>query len=345
MSDSCDPSSEAFADKLRADGVFMHPNATMTPLSGGVSSDIYLVQDGDDRYVVKRALPRLKVKQEWFADVRRNAAELAYLRYVGRIAPENVPAVRCSGEGYFAMAYLGQVWSTWKQRLMDGRFDLDVAARSGKLLGTIHGASAGHREIAGEFNPDSGFRQLRVEPYLTATAAHHPTHADALLREAERLLDTHEVLVHGDYSPKNMLVSGDRLIILDCEVAWYGDAAFDLAFLVNHLLLKTLYHAPRRVPLVQMVGAVTRAYLHGRALEGDAWDGLDRRAGRLLMMLLLARVDGKSPAEYLDEPGRQCVRCFIDRYGFEQNWTIREVAEQWFAFLQKDIPTHADRGD
>ena len=88
---------------------------------------------------------------------------------------------------------------------------------------------------------------------------------EVLRAEAERLVTCRSVLVHGDFSPKNLLVSGDRLVIIDCEVAWYGDPAFDLAFLLNHLCLKALYHAPAHGADLRVAGRATcQAYQ-------DAW--------------------------------------------------------------------------
>ena len=37
-------------------------------------------------------------------------------------------------------------------------------------------------------------------------------------------------LVHGDFSPKNILISNKKIIYLDAECCNYGDPVFDLVF-------------------------------------------------------------------------------------------------------------------
>src|SRR5205823_1327535 len=148
------------------------------------------------------------------------------------------------------------------------------------------------------------FHQLRTSPYLLRTAQRHPALAPLFEEEALRLESTRECLVHGDFSPKNILLSPDRLLILDSEAAWYGDPAFDIAFFLNHLCLKALYHAPRDTGLRALFDAAVDAYF---VTEGSAT--IDRRSARLLLMLLLARIDGKSPVEYIqDDKKKDLVR-------------------------------------
>ncbi len=110
-------------------------SARLTPLTGGVSSDISLVEAGGRRFCVKRALPRLKVAALWEAPVERNAAEAAYMRAVQRWAPHAVP--RVLGEdakaGWFAMDYLApEQHRLWKAELLAGIVDVDFAASVGR---------------------------------------------------------------------------------------------------------------------------------------------------------------------------------------------------------------------
>ncbi|MCB1124794.1 MAG: phosphotransferase, partial [Verrucomicrobiae bacterium] len=226
----------------KADHLLETESPLLKPLSGGVSSDIYLVQDGYRKFVVKQALEKLKVEADWFADTSRNEAERKYIEYVGRISPESVPRVIFAGDGYFAMEYLGEGFVNWKQAMLAGRFEVDWAAKAGKLLGDIHRTSQGDSKLAAEFSNMESFWQLRIDPYLVTTGSKHPDLKKRFEEEAERLRTEASALVHGDFSPKNILVSQDRLVLLDCEVACYADPAFDLAFLFTHLFLKVLYH-------------------------------------------------------------------------------------------------------
>lgn len=324
-----------FLETLRHDGVLRHPDATLTPLTDGVSSEIYRVNDGGDRFVVKRALARLRVREEWLADVSRNRYEQLYIEYVARIAPRAVPALRPvpAGRGYFAMELLGSEFSSWKNLLMAGQVRIEDALAAAELLGTIHARSAGDSEAARRFDTTANFIQLRVDPYLLTTGRRHPDLQPRFDAEAERLAATRVCLVHGDFSPKNLMISPARMVLLDCEVAWYGDPAFDLAFLLTHFLLKGLYHAPRERGFAQMAAVFWRRYME---VAGGAMDmvALEPRVARLLLMILLARMDGKSPIEYLRQPRQsEWVRAFTRPRIAASVSSLGEIFTAWFASL------------
>jgi len=325
----------AFSKLLYQDGVVQNPDARLTPLSGGVSCEIYLIEDGAERFVVKRALAKLKVKADWFADVSRNRHEWEYIRYVARFLPAAVPALRhCSAAGnYFAMEYLGDEFQNWKQLLLAGQADPECAARAGTLLAQIHRHSAGDADASRIFDTTPNFSQLRIEPYLLATGMRHPDLRPLFEAEAARLESARECLVHGDFSPKNILVSSERMVLLDCEVAWYGDAAFDLAFMLNHFLLKALWHQPREAGMSGMVRGFWSAYQTVRPTPE-----LDARVGRLLLMLLLARVDGKSPVEYLDSPRQDFVRRYVQDELRSGKTSLAAIADSWFGRLHQFDP-------
>ena len=106
------------------------------------------------------------------------------------------------------------------------------------------------------------------------------------------------MLVHGDFSPKNLLIGPDGPVVLDAECAWYGDPAFDLAFVLNHLLLKGAWRPQWRERYLELFAALVDAY-RGHVRRGSRGRRVEQRAATLLPALLLARVDGKSPVEYL----------------------------------------------
>lgn len=324
--------SGSFLDLLRRDGVVHGDNARLTPLAGGVSCEIYLVEDENQQFVVKRALAKLKVKGDWFADVSRNQSEWKYIRYVARFLPSAVPELRhCStGGNYFAMEHLNGTFQNWKQLLLAGRADSAPARRAGKLLAQIHRQSTGDAEAMRLFDTTANFSQLRLEPYLLATGARHPELRRLFETEAERLAATRECLVHGDFSPKNILVSAERMVLLDCEVAWYGDPAFDLAFLLNHFFLKALLR-PANAEMREMTDEFWAAYQSERPAPE-----LDARVGRLLPMLMLARVDGKSPVEYLDSSRQKRVRDFARVTMLSRSDRgFHDVADSWFSRLSQ----------
>lgn len=323
---------------LLSDGVIQDRTATLMPLSGGVSSEIYLVNDGGRQFVVKRALPKLKVEQEWFADTSRNGNEAACLSYIARLSPDNVPQLKyvSAEHGYFCMEYLGAAWQNWKEMMLDGRYDLWIAQAAGGLLGRIHAHSANDPEARERFQTLANFEQLRIEPYLLATARRHPRLNGAFEAEASRLRAERSVLAHGDFSPKNILVCPERVVLVDCEVAWYGDAAFDIAFLLSHLFLKSAARPGagswRAMVELSWSGYCTARYHTGRFANeaGCGQDVLEANVSRLLPMLMLARVDGKSPVEYLGESQQEHVRRFAIPRLQSGSASLSRLTEEWF---------------
>jgi aminoglycoside phosphotransferase (APT) family kinase protein len=284
--------------------------ASWTPLSGGVSSDIWCVRLPGRSVCVKRARPVLAVAAEWRAPVERSESEVAWLEVVRGICPRAVPDILGSlpDTHLFVMEYLDPTqFGVWKRDLAEGRVDVGFAEQVRTVLGQIHAATAGDAELATRFATDDLFHSLRIEPYLEATAEAHPDLAAQLGQLAKRTAETRLALVHGDVSPKNLLVGPDGPVFLDAECAWFGDPAFDLAFCLNHLLLKCLWVPSSAGALLDSFEALRAAYATHVSWEPPA--ELERRAARLLPGLLLARVDGKSPVEYLtEEADRDTVR-------------------------------------
>ena len=322
-------------DLLRNDGV-VSPSAVTKPLAGGISSDVFLIEDGEHRLVVKQALPCLKVADPWPADTSRNRFEYEFLRYLGRVLPKNAPRVFAVGKDYFVMEYLGPEYHNWKTLLLSKNIQRRHAVQAGGILAALHRSSFGNPDLQTLFETTSNFHQLRTDPYLLTTGRRHPDLREFFENEALRLERTRECLVHGDYSPKNMLVGNTRMVLLDCEVAWYGDPAFDVAFLINHLFLKSLFHAPEHTALQPAIEAFLAKYHEERALQAAQKAELDSRTARLLLMLLLARIDGKSPVEYLTEAKRESVRNFVSSELPSSKFILHEVISHWFARLQSE---------
>lgn len=317
---------------LRRRGHIRTEHATLTPLTGGVSSEIYLVEDGERRFVVKRALAKLKVQAEWFADTSRNRTEQAYLRAVAAFRPDAVPELLfCDEEaGCFGMEFLDG-FQNWKSDLLAGQIHLSLARQAGALLGEIHARTWADEAAQRDFATLENFDQLRLDPYLRTTAARHPEVGAALLAEADRLRGSAQCLVHGDFSPKNMMHRDGRLVVLDCEVACYGDAAFDLSFFLNHLFLKNLYHAPAQLAFPAIIDAALHGYRGANRLHAAE---VEAAAVKLLPMLMLARVDGKSPVEYLTgETKRDFLRGFATEAILRPAAHLDALRGAWFTAL------------
>ncbi|MCW5774385.1 MAG: phosphotransferase [Rhodospirillaceae bacterium] len=305
--DDTDAAQAAIRSFLAGAGL-MAPGAAppMTALTGGVSSDIWRVELPKGPVCVKRALPRLKVAQVWEAPIERNRYEAGWMRFANQAVPGAAPALLAedAAAGALAMAFLDPAdHRLWKSELRDGRADPAFAAAVGTRLAAIHAASADRAAIAAAFPTDDIFYAIRLEPYLVATGRAHPDLApqiDALVR---RTAATKRALVHGDVSPKNILVGPAGPVFLDAECAWYGDPAFDIAFCLNHMLLKCLWTPRAAAAFLACYDALAAAYLAGVRWEAAA--EIEARAASLLPALFLARMDGKSPVEYVTETAQK----------------------------------------
>jgi aminoglycoside phosphotransferase (APT) family kinase protein len=317
-------------ERLHQRGLIATPRPAVQPLTGGVSSDIWLIDDGRQKLVMKRALPKLRVADDWFADVSRNRHEQDFMDYVADFLPTAVPRL-VHGDpdnGFFLMEYLGPEFANWKTLLLAGEANPEHARQAAEILASIHRHSWNDPEARARFATTAQFRQLRIDPYLVTTGDRHPPLRTLFHDEAERLANTQLCLVHGDYSPKNILISPERMVLLDCEVAWFGDPAFDVSFLLNHLLLKALHLKDSASRYLALADTAWQTYIARFTPEQKG--GLEARVFRLLPMLMLARVDGKSPIEYLtDESKRGCVREFVTECLSRREENAVEFCRAW----------------
>jgi aminoglycoside phosphotransferase (APT) family kinase protein len=286
-----------------------HPGQRLQgePLTGGVSSDIWRVDVNNRSVCIKRALERLRVTADWHAPIGRNRSERDWLTCADSIAPGCAPKVLGCSDDAFVMEWIDPATHpVWKAELLAGRCDPNTAAAVAEILVQIHARTAGDPHVAATFATDTNFAALRLDPYLTATAAAHPDLETTLEDLRTRTADTKLALVHGDVSPKNLLVGPNGPIFLDAECAWYGDPAFDIAFCTTHLLLKAVHRPDRAAGYDACARRVTTRWRAGVSWEDPA--GAELRAATLVPALLLARVDGKSPVEYLSPRTQETVR-------------------------------------
>ena len=284
----------------------------LVALTGGISSVIAVAHTARGPLCIKRALRKLKVEADWFAPVERNITEAAWLKVAAGVVPSAVPQIL--GEDTeamaFAMTYLDPVqYPVWKMQLRQGSASVDTARAVGGVLIAVHRATAGNTTIQQAFADDAAFHAIRLEPYLEATARAHPECANELRALIAVTASNKRALVHGDVSPKNILAGPAGPVFLDAECAWYGDPAFDVAFCLTHLLLKCLW-SPQYARLhLASFDALSAAYLAG--VDWEAPSAVETRTAQLLPGLILARIDGKSPVEYLtSSEDRERVRRF-----------------------------------
>jgi 5-methylthioribose kinase len=309
------------ADYLRESGrVPDRAEIDVRELSGGVSNIVLRVDiPGKTPFVIKQCRERLRVAMDWRARLDRIWAERATLDLLHSILPEGtVPTVLFEDrpEFLFAMTCAPDDAVTWKTHLMAGHVDPDIAARLGTILGTIHARSHEHPALRETLSDTSLFDELRVDPYYRTAARANPDIAPriaALIASMDQPA-THRTLVLGDFSPKNILVHSGGLILLDFECAHAGDAAFDMGFFLSHLILKTIHAASADGPLASRYLGVTPLFWHSY-LDRRGIDTGDRArlVGRSILHVAacsLARVDGKSPVEYLDARQQAVARAF-----------------------------------
>lgn len=281
-------------------------------LGGGVSNRTVLVERAfGEAWVLKQALAKLRVKVDWFSDPARIAREALGIRYLHEMAPPGTitPLIFQDDSVYLlAMAAVPQPHENFKTVLLSGRVEEAHCRQFGALLGTIHHQGWRRREeLARVFEDRTHFLTLRLEPYYQYTAAQMPEAARFIAELVAGTMRRRLTLVHGDYSPKNVLIHQGRLVLLDHEVIHFGDPAFDLGFGMTHLLSKLHRFPELRPEFDRAIRIFWAAYVE--ALGQVPWKrDLQEHAVRHTLGCLLARVAGRSPLEYLNEAERQTQR-------------------------------------
>lgn len=309
-------------DYLLGEGLVSHQqagSASVRELGGGVSNIVVRVDFAgrSDGVVIKQSLPRLRVEQEWLADQARIHREAAVLRYLeGVLPPLTLPSVvhEDPDNFLFVMTAANQP-RTWKDDLLSGRVDIQVATQVGRLLADMHQYSGVSDDAIPsnlrKFADQNCFIQLRIDPYHRATALAHTDLSDDIEAEAQAMLGRRLCLVHGDYSPKNVMVSGaavdPTVFLLDFEVVHLGNPVFDLAFMLNHLTLKAIHQPNLASQFNEASTAFWLAYCADAPTFANHPIQLQSETIRQMGVLLLARIDGKSPAEYITTDAQKSV--------------------------------------
>ena len=282
-------------------------NPRVTVLAGGVSNRTVLVErENATAWVLKQALAKLRVASDWFSSPERIHREALGLRWLSQLAPPGaIPALLFEDHEhhFLAMEAVPPPHENWKTMLLRGEVWRDAVEQFGRLLGGIHRqARARREELEPVFRDSSFFESLRLEPYY-AYSARQTTEAGAFLRELiAETRAAHLTLVHGDYSPKNILVRNSGLVLLDHEVIHWGDPAFDLGFSLTHFLSKAHHLRAHREKFAEAAHWYWKSYNDNSCEE---------RAVRHTLACLLARVDGRSPLEYLDADERRRQRAAV----------------------------------
>jgi len=291
-------------------------------LLGGVSSDVALIADAERRFVVKQAIPNLRVAADWPVHPSRIWREVDALRALAPVLPDGaVPAVvyESREEFLYAMTAAREGADSWKAQLLQGDIDVLLAG----YLGAVHAAwlrqPPSFLAARPEFDDITFFKELRIDPYYRFTGEQYPELAAAFARGIDACRDHRSALVHGDFSPKNIMASTSTAMVLDWECVHWGDPAFDTGFLLNHLLLKS-FHRPQDRPLLSLA-AVAYYDAVGVVPLVDTMVHLP--------LLLLCRIDGKSPVEYItDEVTKSKIRAYARTLLAEPPRTVADLFER-----------------
>ena len=323
---------------LRArDRIESEEEPVMRALHGGVSNRTVLVERASgEAWVLKQALAKLRVPVDWFSSPERVHREAEGLRWLQRLAlPRSIPDLIFEDreEHLLAMQAVPLPHDNWKTLLLDGQVELDLVDQFSLQLATIHGNAYRRRsEVAPAFADRSFFESLRLEPYYGYTAEQLPAARAFLTQLMADCRQRTLTLVHGDYSPKNILVHNGRLILLDHEVIHWGDPAFDVGFSMTHFLSKA-HHLPARRDAFAAAGL---RYWDGylQQVAGEPWaDELEAHSVRHTMGCLLARVAGRSPLEYLDDQERATQRAAVVALVSEPPTTMKQLIDGFLAGL------------
>jgi 5-methylthioribose kinase len=303
---------EALADYLRRTGrVAADARPRITVLAGGVSNRTVLVElDDGTSWVLKQALAKLRVQVEWLSDPKRIRLEALGLRLLpGLTPPGTIPALIFEDPEHdlLAMAAVPQPHRNWKQLLLGGGLEPGHVEQFARILGQIHARSNGQAAaLAPLLANRSFFETLRLEPYYLYAGTQASAAAAFLAALVEETRGVGLAAVHGDYSPKNVLVAEGRLILLDHEVIHWGDPAFDVGFSMTHLLSKAHHVVAQRAAFLAAARHYWATY---SAIVGERFGArFEARAARHLAACLLARAIGRSPLEYLDTAARERQR-------------------------------------
>jgi aminoglycoside phosphotransferase (APT) family kinase protein len=275
-------------------------------LAGGVSNRAVLVKrEGRESWVIKQALTKLRVEADWYSAPERIHREAAGLRRLGTIIPGHIPALlfEDSENHILAMTAVPQPQANWKTLLLQGCIDFGFAEDFGALLAKIHNAIGRQPALAQEFAERRFFEELRLEPYYGFTAAQAPAAATFLHQLIDDTRARQMALVHGDYSPKNVLIHRGKLIILDYEVIHFGDPAFDIGFSLTHFLSKAHHRPAHRAAFLDLARRYWQRYQND--LSANLRERLRQFAAKHSLACMLARVAGRSPLEYLDAAARE----------------------------------------
>jgi Ser/Thr protein kinase RdoA (MazF antagonist) len=220
------------------------------------------------------------------------------------VTADSVPElIDCDSEEFtLTMSRLPRSCTNWKIDMLEGRIHPEMGGKLGLILAKWHNAAAISSEIKEEFMEGALFEQLRVAPFYRTVAAVNPQLTSVINALIAEITEVKATLVHGDFSPKNIMATTEnRPIVLDFEVAHTGNPVFDLAFLLAHLLCKVIRTEDNSEK--ELLLATASQFLN--TYEANTQLPVAKSLPGHIALIALARVEGISPVNYLDQPAQQ----------------------------------------
>ncbi len=271
-------------------------------LTGGVSSEVYHVRTNKNNYCIKRSLKRLLVKKKWIANTNRIKFEYLWLKHCQSILKRNIPNTYEFNDKkkYIVMEYLKtSQYKTLKQLYFKRIININTIKLISKHLYTIHSNSSNYKTKKTFEGNYKNFYDLRLDPYFNEVGRVYPKYKGYIKKINEDYIKNSSTLVHGDFSPKNILVDKNKIIYLDAECCNFGDPVFDLVFFTNHLLIKSIFFKDKSQEFIKLYLSFYKEYLSN--LSTKNFNSYIDRIIKMTPIMLLSRVDGKSPVEYISQ--------------------------------------------
>tara|TARA_Y100001970_G_scaffold47270_1_gene59742 strand:+ start:167 stop:1138 length:972 start_codon:yes stop_codon:yes gene_type:complete len=271
-------------------------------LTGGVSSEVYHVKTNKNNYCIKRSLKRLLVKKKWIANTNRIKFEYLWLKHCQNILKRNIPNTYefNNKKKYIVMEYLKtSEYKTLKQLYFNKIININTIRSISKHLYKIHSNSNNYKTKKTFEGNYKNFYDLRLDPYFNEVGRVYPKYKGYIKKINENYIKHSNTLVHGDFSPKNILVGKNKIIYLDAECCNFGDPVFDLVFFTNHLLIKSIFFKDKSQEFIKLYISFYKEYLSN--LSTKNFNSYIDRIIKMTPIMLLSRVDGKSPVEYINK--------------------------------------------
>ena len=271
-------------------------------LTGGVSSEVYYIKTNKNNYCIKRSLKRLLVKKKWIVNTNRIKFEYLWLKHCQNILKRNIPNTYeyNNKKKYIVMEYLkNSRFKTLKQLYFNKIININTIKLISKHLYKIHSNSNNYKTKETFEGNYKNFYDLRLDPYFNEVGRVYPKYKEYIKKINENYIKNSNTLVHGDFSPKNILVGKNKIIYLDAECCNFGDPVFDLVFFTNHLLIKSIFFKDKSQEFIKLYFYFYKEYLNNLSVKN--FNSYVNRIIKMTPIMLLSRVDGKSPVEYINK--------------------------------------------